>query len=43
MPNVEDVNRLGGFKIAHDRLAIIDGEGKSFIPEFSACVHRFSS
>ena len=26
-PNVEDVNRLGGYNIAYDRLAIIDGEG----------------
>ncbi|KAJ7213797.1 peptidase S28 [Mycena rebaudengoi] len=26
MPNIEDVNKLGGFNIAHDRLAIIDGE-----------------
>lgn len=43
LPNVEDVNKLGGFNIAHDRLAIIDGESKSFILGFSACVHRFSS
>jgi hypothetical protein len=43
MPNVEDVNKLGGFNIAHDRLAIIDGEGKSLIPGFSACVDRLSS
>ncbi|KIJ27686.1 hypothetical protein M422DRAFT_71572 [Sphaerobolus stellatus SS14] len=26
LPNVEDVNRLGGFFIAADRLAIVDGE-----------------
>ncbi|KAJ6517658.1 hypothetical protein DFH09DRAFT_1098865 [Mycena vulgaris] len=26
MPNIEDVNKLGGFNITHDRLAIIDGE-----------------
>ncbi|TBU56239.1 peptidase S28 [Dichomitus squalens] len=25
-PNVEDVNKLGGYNIAYDRLAIIDGE-----------------
>ena len=29
-PNVEDVNRLGGYNIAYDRLAIIDGEGMRY-------------
>jgi hypothetical protein len=34
MPNIEDVNKLGGFNIAHDRLAIIDGEGKLLSSNF---------
>jgi len=29
MPNVSAVNALGDFAIGADRLAIIDGEGKS--------------
>ncbi|KAJ7862591.1 peptidase S28 [Mycena olivaceomarginata] len=40
MPNVEDVNKLGGFNIAHDRLAIIDGEVD---PWRFDCPHSFVS
>ncbi|KAJ6545668.1 hypothetical protein B0H19DRAFT_1075940 [Mycena capillaripes] len=40
MPNVEDVNRLGGFNIAHDRVAIIDGEVD---PWRFDCLHSFVS
>ena len=34
LPNVTVVNALGDFSIARDRLAIIDGEGKSASPYF---------
>ncbi|KAK7040414.1 putative serine protease EDA2, partial [Favolaschia claudopus] len=40
MPRVEEVNRLGGFNIAHDRLAIIDGEVD---PWRFDCPHSFVS
>ncbi|KAJ7018968.1 peptidase S28 [Mycena alexandri] len=40
LPNIEDVNKLGGFNIAHDRLAIIDGEVD---PWRFDCPHSFIS
>jgi hypothetical protein len=40
LPNIEDVNKLGGFNIAHDRLAIIDGEVD---PWRFDCAHSFIS
>jgi len=36
LPNVTAVNALGGFSIARDRLAIIDGEGPFVYPYFGA-------
>ncbi|KAJ7636358.1 peptidase S28 [Roridomyces roridus] len=40
LPNIEDVNQIGGFSIAHDRLAIIDGQVD---PWGFDCAHSFIS
>ncbi|KAJ7617733.1 peptidase S28 [Roridomyces roridus] len=40
MPNIDDVNQIGGFNIAHDMLAIIDGEVD---PWRFDCAHSFIS